>query len=222
MHPPPPSSIHLHPVLCNTPNNIRTKISHVIEQFPQFLVEKFKVVHFDWKLAHNVCWWCWLWIQTPKIHFWANLTSKSQSCSFCLKIDTHGISRMLILIPTLSFWNFNPKIHFWANLDQKNQSCAFCLKIGTNGISRMLILIPTSVFLIPNSKFAFGQIWAKKIKVVRFGWKLTHMVSRGYWFLFQHLFSEFQTKNQFLVKFLGLAWILAHMVSRGWGFLFRN
>ena len=136
MHPPPPSSIHLHPVPCNTPNNIRTKISHVIEQFPQFLVEKFKVVHFDWKLAHNVCWWCWLWIQTPKIHFWANLTSKSQSCSFCLKIDTHGISRMLILIPTLIFWNF-------------------------------------------NLKFISGQIWTKKIKVVRFIWKLAQMVSRG-------------------------------------------
>ena len=39
---PPPSSIHLHPThfslhtaLCNTLNVIRTKISHVIGQFPQ-------------------------------------------------------------------------------------------------------------------------------------------------------------------------------------------
>ena len=39
----------------------------------------------------------------PKIHFWANLEQKSQSCPFGLKIDTHGISSMLILISTLVF-----------------------------------------------------------------------------------------------------------------------
>ena len=75
------------------------------------------------------------WISNPKIHFWANLGSKSQSCPFCLKIGTHGISRMLILIPTIIFWNSMPKIYFWANLGQKIQSCAFWLKIGTHGIS---------------------------------------------------------------------------------------
>ena len=42
LHPPPLSSIHLHPAhfnlhpaLCNTINVIRTKILHVIGQFPQ-------------------------------------------------------------------------------------------------------------------------------------------------------------------------------------------
>ena len=39
----------------------------------------------------------------PKIHFWANLGQKGQSCLFCLKIGKNGISRMLILIPTLVF-----------------------------------------------------------------------------------------------------------------------
>ena len=60
-----PSSIHLqpahsnlHPALYNTLNVIRTKISHVIEQFPKIWAEKFKVVHFDWKLAQVVSWWC--------------------------------------------------------------------------------------------------------------------------------------------------------------------
>ena len=46
-----PSSIHLHPALCNTLNIIRTKISHIIGQFSKIWVEKFKVVHFDRKLA---------------------------------------------------------------------------------------------------------------------------------------------------------------------------
>ena len=65
--------------------------------------------------------------------------------------------------------------HFWSNLGRK--SCLFYSKIGTSGISRMLILVPTLVFWISNPKSIFGQIWAKKVKVVRFAWKLTHMVS---------------------------------------------
>ena len=40
----------------------------------------------------------------PYIHFWANLGQKSQSCLFCLKIGTHVMSRLLILVPTLVFW----------------------------------------------------------------------------------------------------------------------
>ena len=56
------------------------------------------------------------------------------------------------------------------------------------------------VFSIFNPKFLFGQIWAWKVKVVRFVWKLAYIVSGGCWFLFQHLFSEFRTKNPFLVK----------------------
>ena len=57
------------------------------------------------------------WNFDPKIHFWANFGWKSQSCSFCLKIGTHGISRMLILIPTLVLWIPNFKFLFgqiWA------------------------------------------------------------------------------------------------------------
>ena len=114
----------------------------------------------------------------PKIHFWANLDPKIQSCPFCLKIGAHSISRMLISNPDLDFWNFNPKVHLWANLDPKTQSCLFCLKNGIHGISRILILIPTLVSWISNLNFLFGQIiWDKKVKVVRFNWKLVHMVS---------------------------------------------
>ena len=52
------------------------------------------------------------WNFDPKIHFWANLSPKIQSCPFYLKIGTHGTSRMLILIPTLVFWTSNPKFLF--------------------------------------------------------------------------------------------------------------
>ena len=57
------SSIHLHPphlnlqpAVCNILNVIRTKISHIIGQFSKIWVEKFKVVHFDRKLAQMVFW----------------------------------------------------------------------------------------------------------------------------------------------------------------------
>ena len=40
-----PSSIHLHPALCNTLNVIRTKVSHIIWQFSKVWAEKFKFAH---------------------------------------------------------------------------------------------------------------------------------------------------------------------------------
>ena len=128
----------------------------------------------------------YFWNSVPKIHFWVILGPKIQSCSFCLKTGTHCISRMLIPNPDLDFWNFDPKIHFWANLAPKIQSFPFCLKTGAHSISRMLILILTLVFCISNSNFLFGQICAKKVKVVRFNWKLAQMISRRCWFFFQH------------------------------------
>ena len=106
-----------------------------------------------------------------------NLGQKIKSCPFWLKIGTHSIWRMLILNPDLDFKNFDPKIHFSVNLDPKIQSCPFCLKIGTHSISKMLILILTLVWWISNPNFLFGQTWSKKVKVVRFNWKLTHMAS---------------------------------------------
>ena len=57
------------------------------------------------------------WNFDPKIHFWANLGPKSQSCPSCLKVCTHGISRMLILIPILVLRISNFKFLFgqiWA------------------------------------------------------------------------------------------------------------
>ena len=101
----------------------------------------------------------------------------------------------------LGFLKFQLKIHFWANLGRKNQSCLFFLKIGTHGILTMLILISTLGFWISDPKSIFGEIWAKKVKVVQFGWKLAQRVSPQCWFLFRHYFSQFPTLNTFLDKF---------------------
>ena len=59
------------------------------------------------------------WNSELKLHFWANLGLKMQSSPFCLKIDAHSISTMLIPNPDLYFWNFDPKIHFGGNLGAK-------------------------------------------------------------------------------------------------------
>ena len=70
---------------------------------------------------------------------WANsinLGEKSQNCSFCLKIDKRGISKMLFLFSKLVFWISN---HFWANLGRKNQSCLFYLRTGIYDILEVLI-----------------------------------------------------------------------------------
>ena len=167
MHPPPRSSIHLHPAPPSSfqppPSSFQPPPSSL--QHPQ--------QYLNQNIARN-------WAISP------NLGRKIKNCLFWLKIGTHGIMEVLTPNLDLDFWNFDPKIHIWANLGTKIHSCPFCLKIGTHGVSRMLILIPTLVIWISNPNFLFGQIWAKKVKVVCFNWKLAHMISRGCWFLFQH------------------------------------
>ena len=195
LHPPPtssfqpsPSSIHLHrahfsfhPLLCNTylKQNIARNwaispnLDRKIKSCPFWQkngthgILEVLILNLDLDFSNS----------DPKIHFWTSLGPKSRRYSFCLKIGAHSISRMLIPNPDLDFWNSHLKIHFWANLGPKTQRCPFCLKIGTHGISRMQILIPTLVLWISNPNFLFGQIWAKKVKVVRFNWNLAHMVS---------------------------------------------
>ena len=53
-----PADLNLHPALFNTLNVIRTKISHIIGQLSKIWVEKFKVLHFNRKLAQMVFSWC--------------------------------------------------------------------------------------------------------------------------------------------------------------------
>ena len=66
----------------------------------------------------------------PKIHFWANLDRKSQSCLFFLKLGTHDISRMLILIPTLVFWISKPN-PFLGKFGPKKSKLSILAENGT-------------------------------------------------------------------------------------------
>ena len=194
LHPPPPSSfqpppgsIHLHPAhfslhpgLCNTLNNIWTKILHVIGQFPQIYAEKLKVKSCSFWLKIDSRGILELliphqdldfWNSDPKIHFRPNLGPKIQSCSFCLKIGAHSILRMLIPNPDLDFWNFDPKVHFCGNLGPKIQSCSFCMKIAVQSISRMLIPNLDLDFwnFDPRGQFLY-KFWPKNSKLFAENW----------------------------------------------------
>ena len=70
------------------------------------------------------------WNSDPKIHFWANLGPEKQNCSFCLKIGTHGISRIAILIPTLVFWISNEKSIFGQIWVKKVKVAYFACKLA--------------------------------------------------------------------------------------------
>ena len=168
MHLAPPSSTHFHPAI-STSTQLHPPPPSSFQPPPSSLQQ-----YLNQNIARN-------WAICP------NLVQKirKKNCPFWLKIGTHGILEVLIPNPDLDFWNSDPKIHFWANLGRKSQSCPFFLKIGTHGILKMLILIPTLVFWISDPRSIFGQIWAKKVKVVHFDSKLAHMVYWGCWFLFR-------------------------------------
>ena len=141
LHPPPPSSIHLHQAPSTSTQFIPA--STQLSGTPSTLLEP--NIAFSRAISPNT-------------------GRKIESCSFWLKIGTHGILEVLILDSDLDFWNSEPKIHFYLNLGWKSQSCPFCLKIGIHGISKMLIVTLTLAFWISKSEFIFEQLWVEKFK----------------------------------------------------------
>ena len=97
-----PAHFSLYPILCNTLKVIRTKISNVIGKFSKIYPEKFKVVHFDWKLEHMVSWRClfqiWTFlnldfeIPTPKSIFGDIWEEKVEVVRFAWKL-AHMVSQ---------------------------------------------------------------------------------------------------------------------------------
>ena len=116
------------------------------------------------------------WNSDPEIHFWANLGPKTQSCSFCMKIGTHGISKMLILVPSV-FWISNSNFLFGQIWAKNLKVVCFNWKLTHMVSWKCRFRVRTWIFEVLTPKFIFGQIWAKKVKVVQFGWKLAHSLS---------------------------------------------
>ena len=161
MNPPPPKSIHLHSALPSSTQHHPSPPSSFQSPPSSFQPSLSSLQHSQQYLNQNIP---RNWAISP------NLGQKIKSCPIWLKIGTYGILEVLIPNPDLDFWNSHPKIHFLGKFGPRNSNLSiFFLKIGTHGISRMLILIPTLVSRISNHcNSLFGQIWAKKVKVVRF------------------------------------------------------
>ena len=163
MHPPPPSSTHLHPVssistqLILTSTQLHPPPPNSFQPLPSSLQhpQRYK----NQNIARN-------WGISP------NLGQKIQSCWFCLKIASHGILEVLILNPDLDFRNSDRKIHFWTNLGRKSQSSPFCLKTGTHGILEELILHPDLVLQSSNPKIHFWANLGQKSQSCQFCLKI--------------------------------------------------
>ena len=103
LHPPLPSSIHLHPApststqLISTSTQLHPPPPSSFQSPPSSLQHPQQYLNQD--IARN-------WAIYP------NLDQKIKSCLFCLKIGTQIVSTMLIFVPTLVFSVSNPKSFF--------------------------------------------------------------------------------------------------------------
>ena len=126
----------------------------------------------------------------------------------------------------LKFWPQNPLL---GKFGPKNSKLSVLSENWYSCISRILILISTLVLQISNPNFLFEQIWAKKVKVVRFNWKLTHMVCWKCRFRIRTLIFEIQTPKFIFgqiwvekVKVVRFFWKLVRMASWWCWFLFQH
>ena len=154
VHPPPPSSIHLHSAPSTSTQLILTSTQLHPPTPSSFQPPPSSLQHPQQYLDQNIARNCIISL---------NLGRKIKNYPFWLKIATYGILEMLILKPDLDFWNSDAKSHFWANLGPKIQSCLFSLKIGAHSIPRMMILNPDQKFW-PQNPF-LGKFGPKHSKL---------------------------------------------------------
>ena len=129
--------------------------------------------------------------------FFATSGRNSQSCLFCQKIDTHGISRMLIFIPKLVFWISNPKSIFaeiwtkinkvvrfvWKLAHKVSRECRFLFQNQFSDIRNLSLenadFYSDISFLKFQTKSFFLANLSRKSQTPYFLWNLKHRVSWG-------------------------------------------
>ena len=104
----------------------------------------------------------------PWIHFWTNLGQKSQSCLFCIKIGTHVISRLLILVPTLVFWISKPKSIFGQIWVEKLKVVQFGWKLAHRVSGRCWFLFRNYFSQFWNLNPFLDKFWPKNSKLFIF------------------------------------------------------
>ena len=111
----------------------------------------------------------------PQNSFWSNLGQKSESYSFCLKMDTQSMVKMVILIPTLIFSISNLKSIFRQIWTKKVKIVIF-----------MILLLPDHLHscnlghCVPYVVFMFCELTILQKKSQSFSFRLKiDRVSRG-------------------------------------------
>ena len=198
LHPPPPSSFQPPPSFLQHPQQyLNQNIARYWAISPN-LGRKIKNVCFNWKMVHLVYWRCF-WNFDLKIHIWANLGPKIQSCLFCLKIGAHSISRMLIPNPDLDFWNSNLQSIFGQNWAEKFKVVHFDWKLAHMVYRGCWFLFRQYFFELPNLNPFLGKFGLKKSKlfVLPENWHTrthTHNISKMLIFIPILVFSNFKPK----------------------------
>ena len=171
MHPPPPSSIHLRPAPPTPTQLISTSIQlhpPPLSSFqPPSSSTHLHLAHF----TRN-------WAISPKLgQLKLSISTKNWHTWYIEGADSKSRRRFLKLRPqNLLLGKFGPK----------KLKLFFLLENWHKWYIEDVDSYSNISFLDFLPKNHFGANWAKKIKVIRFVWKLTHMVHRGCWFLFQH------------------------------------
>ena len=141
------------------------------------------------------------WNSDPKIHFWANLGPKIQSCLFCLKIGTHGISRMLILIRTLVFWISNPNFPFGQICVKKVKVVQFGWKLAHRVFRQCWFLLRHYFSQFPTLNPFLDKFGPKnsKLFILTKNWHTWYIEDADSYS--DNSFFELPTLNPFLGKF---------------------
>ena len=103
MHPPPPSSIHLHSAHFNLNPAPPSSFQPPPSSLQHFKRYKNQNIARNWKIS-------------------LKLGGKIQSCPFYVEIGIHGIMEVLIPNPQLKFWNSDTKIFFLSKLAPKKSN----------------------------------------------------------------------------------------------------
>ena len=141
------------------------------------------------------------WNSDPKIHFWANLGRKSQSCPFFLKIGMHGILTMLILIPTLVFWISDPKSIFGKIWTKKVNVVQFGWKLAHRVSRRCWFLFRHYFSQFPTLNPFLDKFGSKnsKLFILTKNWHTWYIRDADSYS--DNIFFELPTLNPFLGKF---------------------
>ena len=113
------------------------------------------------------------WISNPNFLFGEIWVKKVKVAQFGWKL-AHRVSRQCWFLFRHYFFQFSTHDPFLDNLVPKNSKLFILTKNWHAWYIEDADSYSNLVFWITNPKSIFGQIWAEKVKIVQFDWKLAH------------------------------------------------